>query len=124
MKKYRVLSAKKAVKKGLIKVGDEIWVKTHVGDILLRGFVDKLGCYLEKTIIRIPIQETKQKPIDFSEAGRVLKNGNDIIRTTGDKTSRKFSGYVLESDHLRKGFASFKWVISDDWQDITDIWNS
>lgn len=116
MKKYKITTAKKAVQNGLVKIGDKIWIE----GIVESTDYEKIG-YKPTNKIRIPIPE--QKPIDFGEAGRVLKSGNLIVKTTGHSEDFKFSAYVLKSEYYPIGEARYDWIIDEGWTDITDTYN-
>lgn len=113
--KYKITTAKNAVKKGLVKIVDLIWIKVKVEST----DYEKIG-YKLTTKIRIPIPE--QKPIDFGEAGKVLKNGELIICTTGHYQNNCFSGYLLEdTKQYKKGYCFNSWY-TEGWTDITDTY--
>jgi hypothetical protein len=115
MKKYKVTTAKNAAKKGYLKEGDKFWaemeiVKTLEGDFAFR--------FSDSDKIRIPIPEPK--PIDFGEAGRVLKGESCIVKTTGYHSKDFFSGIYIDGSTV--GFTSNGFIKSCDWQDITDTY--
>ena len=131
MKRLRT-SVARALEKGQIKVGDEVWVKVKVGGI------DPFESNSEKPIMikmkgvsvwihnteNILITKPEPKPIDFSTKGRVLRHTNgDIVKTTGyQESSFLFSAIVLDSIDYKKGYGLNNWLVNADWQDITDTY--
>lgn len=135
MKKYKITTAEKAVEKALVKVGDEIWVKGKVCELLNVSICVETQeyaiIYCENTTIRIPIPEPK--PIDFNIEGRILKyksnlDGRDvefIVKTTGYQNGDLFGAYIIDplNSGREKGFAkAFSCIIPKFWQDITDTY--
>lgn len=126
--KYIKTTARNAVRKGLVKKGDNIWVQMEVSStekgIIEIKRLDFMGMLDSNTRIRIPKPEPK--PIDFGVAGRVLKyNSNgDIVMTTGCiQDSELFSAYILESKSTGKGRAYNTWIANIElWTDITDTY--
>ena len=129
-RKYKITTAKNAVEKGLVKVGDIVTVKYKVTEIkddaiIVTKTENSPASWIFSGIkIRIPIPEPKQ--IDFGEAGRVLKSDGFIVMTTGycHEDSKCFSGYLLQdTEESKKGYTSNNWAMQEIWQDITDTYN-
>lgn len=127
-KRYKVLSARAAARKGLLRKGTKFMVEfiaiSHSAEgVYCESSTSGKRLVFNTSKIRIPIPESK--PIDFGVAGRVLKHANgDIVKTTGYCTSLFFSAYVLESQKHPIGFCLNDWFIVNDWQDITDTYKS
>lgn len=123
MKRIKTTAAN-AVKKGLVKEGQKIWVELEVSDIDIEhphnpfavSLTESLYFYIyNDTNIYIPKPEPK--PIDFGKAGLVLKEGVSIIQTTGYCGTQCFSGIYLNGN--TKGFTSNEFIKDNMWQDIT-----
>jgi hypothetical protein len=121
-------SVARALEKGQLKVGDKIFIEMEVTDI---NFNDKLyplefdGRWIRSYSKNILITKPEPKKIDFAAEGRVLKSGNDIVKTTGLQIREtSFSAYVLESEMYKKGQAADNWSVVPDWQDITDTYKN
>ena len=127
MKRIKTTAAN-AVKNGLVKEGQKIWLELEVSDIDIEhtnnpfkvSLTESLYFYIyNDTNIFIPKPEPK--PIDFGNAGLVLKLRNTIVCTTGyEAGGDAFTAYVLESDISNKGFSSNDYDKRMNWQDITE----
>lgn len=115
--KHIITTAKNAVKKGLVKKGDKVWVKVEVGDIDNKGISDNNNnFYFDIEKIRIPKPEPK--PIDFAVAGRVLRviETNAIFITTGQSGKNYFYCY-----NPKNGWAgNLSMENPSDYEDITE----
>lgn len=130
MKKYIKTTAKNAIKKGLIKEGDKVWVDCTIinidNNIITIHSHGKNIQLPENRTIRIPKPEPK--PIDFGVAGRVLKYTGQMFESIFITTGRMygeengddyFFGYKPDD-----GWAGEVLIGSDlsKWTDITDTY--
>jgi hypothetical protein len=123
MKRIKITAAN-AVKKGLVKVGDEVKIEFEIIKMLPVGFVGKTNtgvqCSFTKSIISIPKPEPK--PIDFGKEGLILKGEISIVKTTGYCGTECFSGIYLNGN-CTKGFTSNGFIKDQNmWQDITETY--
>ena len=121
-------SVARALEKGKIKVGDEVWVKAKAIQILkvtgsLELQIQDFGFWTHRDS-QILITKPEPKPIDFGAEGRLLiSNRGTIVKTTGFQQSEYvFSAFAIKSDIHKKGECSNNWTVHAEWQDITDTY--
>jgi hypothetical protein len=127
MKRIKITAAN-AVKKGLVKVGDEVWVKCKISEIDSRrtDYPISIGYGFDLLWIsygsEILIPKPEPKPIDFGKAGLILKGEISIVKTTGYCGTECFSGIYLNGN-CTKGFTSNGFIKDQNmWQDITETY--
>lgn len=126
MKRIKTTAAN-AVKKGLVKEGQKIWVELEVSDIDIEHKDNPFAVSLTESLYfyiyndtNISIPKPEPIPIDFGKAGLVLKGEFSIIQTTGYCGTECFSGIYLNGN-CTKGFTSNGFIKDQNmWQDITE----
>ena len=125
MKRIKTTAAN-AVKKGLVKEGQKIWVELEVSDIDIEHPHNPFAVSLTESLYfyiyndtNISIPKPEPIPIDFGKADRILKGDVSIIQTTGYCGTECFSGIYLNGS--TKGFTSNGFIKDQSiWQDITE----
>jgi len=118
MKRIRI-KALKAIKKGLVKVGDIVLVERKIESIKegIQGHFTTTHFNFDDIFV---ITKPEPNPIDFGKAGLVLKGEFSIIQTTGYCGTECFSGIYLNGN-CTKGFTSNGFIKDQNmWQDITE----
>lgn len=137
MKKIKRIKStvKSAVENGL-KEGDKVFVECTILAVYKKTGVKLYPTfqtgYKDMFVVNdnavILCEKPEVKPIDFSQAGRVLtinnKAGLAVVMTTGYVNGEYFSGYGLKTteDVINKGEGFNDWKHGLEWIDITDIY--
>jgi hypothetical protein len=120
-------TARNAVKKGLVKVGDKVWVKGIITEIDIDSDfsirIDSGAGHIWHHITDIiSIPKPEPKPIDFGKEGLILKGEISIVKTTGYCGTECFSGIYLNGN-CTKGFTSNGFIKDQNmWEDITETY--